>query len=122
MFEIQIQTHLINFCHERELIEQSFQIFAILEPLFTNWHRAVIVNLVQDVLTFQTKFYLKLPFKIWSFSVVIEPKQIDLNIDGKTDPCSKGEDLNFKFSGFAVKGQVSTFYTLRLEWCIYYAC
>jgi len=40
----------------------------------------------------------------WGF----EPKEIDLVIDGKTDACSKGEDLNFKFSGFTLNGKVGS--------------
>ena len=34
------------------------------------------------------------------------PTEIALNIDGKTDPCVKGEDINFKFTGFSVNGMV----------------
>lgn len=40
----------------------------------------------------------------WGF----EPKEIDLNIDGKTDRCSKGEDINFKFSGFSLRGKIGS--------------
>jgi len=40
----------------------------------------------------------------WGFS----PKEIKLSIDGSTDPCSKGEDLNFKFTGFTVSGSVGS--------------
>ena len=36
-----------------------------------------------------------------------EPKEIELHIDGKTDPCVKGQDINFKFTGFSVTGLVS---------------
>ena len=28
-------------------------------------------------------------------------------IDGKTDKCSRSEDINFQFTGFGVVGQVS---------------
>jgi len=38
----------------------------------------------------------------WGFA----PQQIPLKIDGITDPCSKGEDLNFVFTGFSVMGQI----------------
>ena len=41
-------------------------------------------------------------FLIWS----PEPNSVDLHIDGTTDKCSKGEDINFRFTGFAIKGQV----------------
>ncbi|XP_064641106.1 BOS complex subunit NOMO3-like [Lineus longissimus] len=42
------------------------------------------------------------PPKGWEF----EPESIELNIDGSTDKCSKGEDINFQFVGFAVEGKV----------------
>ncbi|CAH1796880.1 unnamed protein product [Owenia fusiformis] len=38
----------------------------------------------------------------WSF----EPSSVDLHVDGTTDKCSKGEDINFVFTGFAVNGKV----------------
>ena len=38
----------------------------------------------------------------WTFS----PDQIMLDIDGTSDPCSRGEDLNFIFQGFTVSGHV----------------
>ncbi|PVD27782.1 hypothetical protein C0Q70_12955 [Pomacea canaliculata] len=38
----------------------------------------------------------------WSF----EPTSIDLHVDGATDKCSLGEDINFKFTGFSVSGKV----------------
>ncbi|XP_065652642.1 BOS complex subunit NOMO1 isoform X2 [Hydra vulgaris] len=41
----------------------------------------------------------------WSFS----PSEINLKIDGQTDPCSKGDDLNFVFTGFSVVGMVKSF-------------
>ena len=42
------------------------------------------------------------PPKGWSF----EPESVQLAIDGKTDPCSRGEDINFVFSGFSVNGKI----------------
>ncbi|KAI0209330.1 Nodal modulator 2 [Lamellibrachia satsuma] len=38
----------------------------------------------------------------WTF----EPRSVDLHIDGKTDACSKSEDINFRFTGFGVIGKV----------------
>lgn len=38
----------------------------------------------------------------WSF----EPEQIDVNFDGKTDVCSRGQDVNFAFKGFGITGQI----------------
>ncbi|CAD5114951.1 DgyrCDS3985 [Dimorphilus gyrociliatus] len=38
----------------------------------------------------------------WTF----EPSTVDLNIDGKSDPCSIQKDINFNFVGFGVIGQV----------------
>lgn len=40
----------------------------------------------------------------WGFA----PKEIKLNIDGKTDPCSKQEDINFKFTGFSISGTIGS--------------
>ncbi|XP_033099080.1 nodal modulator 1-like [Anneissia japonica] len=49
------------------------------------------------------EFVLKIePPQGWSF----EPTSVELNIDGKSDVCSKGEDINFQFMGFAVEGKV----------------
>ena len=48
-------------------------------------------------------FILKVePPKGWSF----EPESVELRIDGNTDPCSRQEDINFKFTGFSVNGKV----------------
>lgn len=38
----------------------------------------------------------------WSF----EPKEVILNVDGTTDYCSQGKDINFVFKGFAITGKV----------------
>jgi hypothetical protein len=35
-----------------------------------------------------------------------EPQSVELVIDGKTDKCSLGEDINFQFTGFGVVGKV----------------
>ncbi|KAJ0182846.1 hypothetical protein K1T71_002215 [Dendrolimus kikuchii] len=40
----------------------------------------------------------------WSF----EPSQVDLTIDGVTDQCSTGQDINFAFNGFGITGRVIT--------------
>lgn len=40
----------------------------------------------------------------WSF----EPREVELNIDGKNDPCSQAQDINFIFKGFAVIGKVGS--------------
>ncbi|KAJ0182838.1 hypothetical protein K1T71_002207 [Dendrolimus kikuchii] len=40
----------------------------------------------------------------WSF----EPSQVDLTIDGVTDQCSTGQDVNFAFNGFGITGRVIT--------------
>ncbi|CAL1545393.1 unnamed protein product [Lymnaea stagnalis] len=44
------------------------------------------------------------PPKGWGF----EPVSVELNVDGENDPCSKGEDINFKFTGFSVTGMVTS--------------
>ncbi|XP_015919887.2 BOS complex subunit NOMO3 [Parasteatoda tepidariorum] len=38
----------------------------------------------------------------WSF----EPSSVSLHVDGKSDPCSLNQDINFNFKGFTVSGQV----------------
>ncbi|XP_064415226.1 BOS complex subunit NOMO3 isoform X2 [Latimeria chalumnae] len=38
----------------------------------------------------------------WSF----EPTSVDLHVDGINDICTKGEDINFVFTGFTVNGKV----------------
>lgn len=50
------------------------------------------------------EYILKLePPRGWSF----EPTEIALNIDGSgKDPCSKGEDIFFTFTGFGITGKV----------------
>ncbi|KAG8238421.1 hypothetical protein J437_LFUL002878, partial [Ladona fulva] len=40
----------------------------------------------------------------WSF----EPREVELNVDGKNDPCSLAQDINFVFKGFAVIGKVGS--------------
>lgn len=40
----------------------------------------------------------------WSF----EPSEVELNIDGTTDQCSTGQDINFAFNGFGITGRVIT--------------
>ncbi|KAJ8035005.1 Nodal modulator 2 [Holothuria leucospilota] len=48
-------------------------------------------------------FLLKLePPKGWLF----EPSSVNLDIDGETDKCSLGQDINFRFTGFTVRGKV----------------
>ncbi|CAF0788984.1 unnamed protein product [Adineta steineri] len=49
------------------------------------------------------EYILKLlPPSGWSF----DPSQIELNIDGETDPCTLNHDLNFAFRGFGLAGRV----------------
>ncbi len=49
------------------------------------------------------EYILKLlPPPGWSF----EPSQMELNIDGETDPCTLNHDLNFIFKGFGLAGRV----------------
>ncbi|GAB1611346.1 nodal modulator 1, partial [Argonauta hians] len=38
----------------------------------------------------------------WSF----EPESVRLHVDGTTDRCSLGEDINFQFKGFSIRGMV----------------
>ena len=43
------------------------------------------------------------PPRGWSF----EPTEVGLNVDGITDDCSQGKDINFTFKGFGITGHVS---------------
>ncbi len=38
----------------------------------------------------------------------IEPNQVNINVDGQNDACSKNEDINFHFKGFGLSGRVVT--------------
>ncbi|KAM3960853.1 LOW QUALITY PROTEIN: BOS complex subunit NOMO1 [Aphomia sociella] len=40
----------------------------------------------------------------WSF----EPSEVKLLVDGETDRCSTGQDINFSFNGFGITGRVVT--------------
>ena len=40
------------------------------------------------------------------YNAVLEPSEVKLHVDGSTDKCSKGEDINFLFTGFTILGQV----------------
>ncbi|KAJ8923473.1 hypothetical protein NQ315_010051 [Exocentrus adspersus] len=42
----------------------------------------------------------------WSF----EPKQVTILVDGVSDLCSKGQDINFVFQGFGITGKVESLY------------
>ena len=42
--------------------------------------------------------------------LLTEPESVDLLIDGQNDKCSKGEDINFQFTGFGVVGKVNLFF------------
>lgn len=42
------------------------------------------------------------PPRGWSF----EPTEVLLNVDGSTDACSQGQDINFSFKGFGITGKV----------------
>ena len=56
---------------------------------------------------------------IYCFPWMVGPTEISLNIDGKSDPCVKGQDINFKFTGFSVSGLVSLC-ALSFSWCAYF--
>ncbi|CAK1544346.1 unnamed protein product [Leptosia nina] len=40
----------------------------------------------------------------WSF----EPSEVAVSVDGETDQCSTGQDINFSFNGFGITGKVIT--------------
>jgi hypothetical protein len=44
----------------------------------------------------------------WNF----EPTEVSLTVDGETDACSTGKDINFVFVGFAVSGKVSGYHII----------
>ncbi|KAF7383822.1 hypothetical protein HZH68_014579 [Vespula germanica] len=45
------------------------------------------------------------PPRGWSF----DPMEVYLNVDGSTDICSQGKDINFTFKGFGITGKVTSF-------------
>lgn len=47
----------------------------------------------------------------WSF----EPNEIEVNVDGTNDACSKNEDTNFFFKGFGLSGKVVTHGDARMN-------
>ena len=52
-----------------------------------------------------TKGHYKLriePPQGWHF----QPKEVPLHVDGESDPCTRGEDINFRLVGFSVTGRV----------------
>lgn len=49
------------------------------------------------------------PPRGWSF----EPTEVLLNVDGRTDACSQGKDINFTFKGFGITGRVN--YQFRIH-------
>ena len=51
---------------------------------------------------FSSTFDKGVPPRGWK----IEPSEFEINIDGETDSCSKGVDLNFEFIGFGITGSV----------------
>ena len=42
------------------------------------------------------------------YRYTLEPEQLQLNIDGANDPCSKQENLNFRFAGFSCSGRIQS--------------
>jgi hypothetical protein len=52
------------------------------------------------------------PPRGWSF----EPTEVMLNVDGITDDCSQGKDVNFTFKGFGITGRVSNKFFLCDEY------
>lgn len=62
---------------------------------------------------FNVSFFYKRPFISLHFlcenfvNVSLDPVSVDLHIDGTTDKCTKGEDINFIFTGFTMFGKVN---------------
>lgn len=54
-------------------------------------------------------YYQVSPPSGWSF----EPEEVMLKVDGETDACTLGQDINFHFKGFAVIGKVCNFNSQR---------
>ena len=44
---------------------------------------------------------------MYKYLLPSEPSEVSLVVDGKTDQCSRGEDINFNHVGFSVYGQVN---------------
>ena len=54
-----------------------------------------------------TKWLMPYPVTSIFFSgCTPEPSEVALVVDGETDLCSRGEDVNFELLGFSVYGQV----------------
>jgi hypothetical protein len=71
--------------------------FCLLIVFEQNWYMQSVL-LIGALIFFQIE-----PPAGWSF----EPKEVILNVDGITDQCSQGKDINFVFKGFTVTGKVS---------------
>lgn len=85
-------------------------------------HASDIMEIVFIFTFAQGEYILKvIPPQGWSFGklynfiilynecnviFVSEPSELELVVDGKTDPCSQEENIVFTFSGFPVFGQV----------------
>ncbi|XP_015179273.1 PREDICTED: nodal modulator 1 [Polistes dominula] len=55
------------------------------------------------------EYILKIdPPRGWSF----DPMEVNLNVDGSTDICSQGKDINFTFKGFGITGKVTSYNSL----------
>lgn len=54
------------------------------------------------------KFQLEPP-PGWSFT----PTRVDLVVDGVSDLCSQGKDIDFNFKGFGITGKVCRFVILQ---------
>ena len=69
----------------------------IFEGLLYHMHHVYVSTLVY-VLIYCTTCTFCLPFP--------DPTEVSLMVDGATDQCSRGEDIDFELVGFSVFGQV----------------
>lgn len=50
---------------------------------------------------------MKIVPRTYLYRKFLDPAEVTLDIDGKTDPCSNNRDINFIFKGVTVNGKVS---------------
>uniref|UniRef100_A0A803TMB3 Prealbumin-like fold domain-containing protein n=1 Tax=Anolis carolinensis TaxID=28377 RepID=A0A803TMB3_ANOCA len=51
-------------------------------------------------------FMIPLYDKDYTFSLLIDPTSVDIHVDGISDICTRGGDIDFVFTGFSVNGKV----------------
>lgn len=76
-----------------------------------NWYCPKVYKILYFIKILCVLIYQVDPPRGWSF----EPTEVTLNVDGITDDCSQGKDINFTFKGFGITGRVSSKLSLLYE-------